>query len=102
MAYSMTHPMAYRWSILTLGSALLQNCVNKVLRESVRSTTLFRPLGGVSLKCSKQTLGRLESGKRECRINTAFAELSYDRAIIIEHLLLSRIHYLHKFHNTPL
>ena len=75
MAYSMAHPMAYRWSILTLGSALLQSCVNNVLRQSVRSTTLFR----------RQTLGRLESGKRECGTNTTFGELSYETAIIIEH-----------------
>ena len=53
MAYPVAHPMAYRWSILLkLGSALPQTCVNNVLRQSVICTTLFRPLGGVSLKIS--------------------------------------------------
>ena len=85
MAYPMAHPMAYRWSILLKhGSALLQTCVNYVLRQSVISTTLFRPLGGVSLKFSKQTLGRLESGKPECRINTIFGELSHERGILLQ------------------
>ena len=83
MAYPMAHPMAYRLSILLkLGSALLQTCVNIVLRHSVISTTLFRPLGGVSVKFYEQTLGRLESGKPECRINTTFGELSHDRGIL--------------------
>ena len=88
MAYPMAHPMAYWWSILLkLGSASFQAYVNKVLRRSVISTTLFRPLGGVSLKFSKQTLGGLELGKPECRINTTFGELSHERGIIIKHLL---------------
>ena len=84
----MAHPMAYCWSILLkLGSALLQTCVNNVLHQSVIFMTLFRPLGGVSLKFSKQTLGRLESGKPECRINTTCGELSYKRGIIIKYFL---------------
>ena len=85
MAYPMAHPMAYRWSILLkLGSALLQTYVNNVLRQSVISTTLFRTLGGVSFKCSQQTLGRLESGKPECRINTTFGELTHERGTSLE------------------
>ena len=84
MAYPMAHTMAYQWSILLkLSSALLQTCVNNVVRRSVISTTLFRPLGGVLLKFSEQTLGGLESGKPECRINTTFGELSHKRGIII-------------------
>ena len=85
--WPMAHPMAYRWSILLkLSSALLQTCVNNVLRQFVISMTLFRPLGGVSLKFSRQILGRLESRKPECCINTTFGELSHERGIIIKHL----------------
>ena len=38
--------------------------MNNVLRQTVISTTFFRPLGGVLLKFSKQTLRRLESGQQ--------------------------------------
>ena len=88
MAYPMAHPMAYRWSILLkLGSVLLQAYVKSVLRRSVISTTLFRPLSGVFLlKFSKQTLGGSELGKPECRINITFGELSHERGIIMKHL----------------
>ena len=57
--------------------------VNNVLHQSVKSTTLFRPLGGISHKFSKQTRGRSESEKLECRINRSFGQLSYERAIIV-------------------
>ena len=62
------------------------NCVNDSLHQSVTSSTLFCPLGGVSLKFSKQTHGRLESAKPECRVDTIFRQLSYERAIIKEHV----------------
>ena len=45
-------------------------CKNNVLHQSVISTILFRPFGGVSLKFSKHARGRLKSGKPECRVNT--------------------------------
>ena len=62
------------------------NLCKQRAHQSVISTTLFRPLGGVSLKFSQQTLGRLESGKPECRINTTFGERSDERGIVIKHL----------------
>ena len=53
-----------------------------MLHQSVTSTTLFCPLGGVSLKFPKQTRGRWESAKPECRVNATFRQLSHEMAII--------------------
>ena len=55
-------------NFLKLGSALLLTCVNNMPHESVMPTTLFCPFGGVSLKFSTKTRGRLESEKSEYRI----------------------------------
>ena len=57
---------------LKLGSALPLTCVNNMPHESVIPTTLFCPFGGVSLKFSTQTRGRLESEKPEFRIKHQF------------------------------
>ena len=47
-----------------------------MLHKSMKPMTLLSPLGGVSLKFSKQTRGRLELEKPECRINITFEQLS--------------------------
>ena len=62
-------------SFLKLGSPLLLTCVNNMPHESVIPTTLFSPFGGVSLKFSLQTRGRLESEKPECRIKRVSGKL---------------------------
>ena len=48
-------------NFLKLGSALLLTCVNNMPHESVIPSTFFCSFGGVSLKFSSQTRGRLES-----------------------------------------
>lgn len=53
------------------------NLCKKVLQQSVISRTLFRPLGGVALKFSKQT----------SPMNLTFVQLSYERAIMTHELL---------------
>ena len=51
-----------------------------MLHQSVIPATLFCPLRGFLLKFSEQTRGISESEKPECRIDTTFGELSYDKA----------------------
>ena len=58
-------------------------CQSMSVNQSVISTTLFCPLGGVSLKFSNQTCGRWESAKRECRVNVTWQ--------------IERAHCLHRF-----
>ena len=53
--------------------------LSPVVLAAFRSNVLHRL---VSLKFSKETLGRLESRKRECGMNTTYGELSYERGII--------------------
>jgi len=75
----MAHHMAYRryFFFKTRLSIAVNLCKQRALVDF---------LGGVLLKCSEQTGGRSESAKSECRINTTFRQLSYERAIIIKHL----------------
>ena len=47
-------------NFLKLGSAVLLTCVNNMPHESVTLKTLFCPFGGVSVKFSIKTRGRLE------------------------------------------
>ena len=80
---------------LKLSSSLLQTSVNNVLHQSVISTTFFCSLGGVSPKFSKQTRGRWESAKRECRVNATSRQLSHERSLNIKRL--PRISELYMF-----
>ena len=77
-------PMAYRWSIRL--SIVVNLCKQRALSICHGYDSLHGPLGGVLLKFSKQTIGRSESEKPECSINTTFAELSNERAFIIKYL----------------
>ena len=50
------------------------------------STTLFCPLGSVSLKFSKQTCGRWGSAKPEYHVNATFSQLLNERSTIMKNL----------------
>ena len=75
MAYPMAHPLAYWWSFIFKTRLIAINLC--------KQCAPFCPLGGVSLKFSKQTHGRWESAKPECRVNATFRQLSHERAIIL-------------------
>ena len=75
----------YGLPVVNFSKTRLSTAVNLCKQRAQSICHIFdSTLGGVSLKFSRQTRGRLESAKPECRVNKTFRQISYEIAIIIK------------------
>lgn len=75
IGHGLPYGPSYCLPVVNFVKAWLSIAVNLRRQHALSSCSvnmLFHPLGSVLLKFSKQTLGRFESGKPECHINTTF------------------------------